>query len=188
MRVTKPVLALVAILALYNIALACRCRPNEPSADISRYAAVFSGKVTKVTFTQPPNEVGRYRVTFEVERVWKGDVKRELTLITRTSSCDFRFREDESYLVYAFPLFDESGLTTHKCSNKQACACRRRFASPRRRKNSRSRKDIKSGSFNGRSITSKVYACLNIRRVLCANHHQKHTIRQFGYKRWVAEE
>ena len=26
------------------------------------------------------------------------------------------------------------------------------------------------------------------RRVLCANHHQKHTIQQFGYKRWVTEE
>jgi hypothetical protein len=25
-------------------------------------------------------------------------------------------------------------------------------------------------------------------RVLCANHHQKHTIRQFGYRKWLAED
>jgi hypothetical protein len=25
-------------------------------------------------------------------------------------------------------------------------------------------------------------------RVLCANHHQKHTIRQFGYKKWLVED
>jgi hypothetical protein len=25
-------------------------------------------------------------------------------------------------------------------------------------------------------------------RVLCANHHQKHTIRQFGYKKWLTED
>lgn len=24
-------------------------------------------------------------------------------------------------------------------------------------------------------------------RVLCANHHQKHTVQQFGYKKWLAE-
>lgn len=24
-------------------------------------------------------------------------------------------------------------------------------------------------------------------RVLCANHHQKHTIQQFGYKKWAIE-
>ena len=24
-------------------------------------------------------------------------------------------------------------------------------------------------------------------RILCANHHQKHTIQQFGYKRWQLE-
>ena len=25
-------------------------------------------------------------------------------------------------------------------------------------------------------------------RVLCANHHQKHTIQQFGYRKWLAED
>ncbi|HWS53295.1 MAG TPA: hypothetical protein VN228_04185 [Pyrinomonadaceae bacterium] len=35
-----------------------------------------------------------------------------------------------------------------------------------------------------KSIQEEVAKC----RVLCANHHQKHTIQQFGYKKWLAED
>ena len=35
-----------------------------------------------------------------------------------------------------------------------------------------------------KSIQEEVAKC----RVLCANHHQKHTIQQFGYKRWLVED
>jgi len=38
--------------------------------------------------------------------------------------------------------------------------------------------------FSLESLQAEVAKC----RVLCANHHQKHTIQQFGYKRWVTEE
>jgi hypothetical protein len=38
--------------------------------------------------------------------------------------------------------------------------------------------------FSLKSIQEEVAKC----RVLCANHHQKHTIQQFGYKKWAAEE
>ena len=34
-----------------------------------------------------------------------------------------------------------------------------------------------------KSVQEEVAKC----RVLCANHHQKHTIQQFGYKKWLAE-
>ena len=116
MKVTRLILASVTLLVLYDAADACRCPPMKPSANISRPRAVFSGKVIKVTFKQPPREAGRYTVTFEVERVWKGELKKRLTLITRTSSCDVLFREGESYLVFASMLYDGGGLTTHKCS------------------------------------------------------------------------
>jgi hypothetical protein len=39
-------------------------------------------------------------------------------------------------------------------------------------------------SWGLKSIQEEVAKC----RVLCANHHQKHTIRQFGYKKWVTED
>ena len=39
-------------------------------------------------------------------------------------------------------------------------------------------------SFGLKSIQEEVAKC----RVLCANHHQKHTIQQFGYKKWLVED
>jgi hypothetical protein len=38
-------------------------------------------------------------------------------------------------------------------------------------------------SFGLKSVQAEVAKC----RVLCANHHQKHTIQQFGYKKWLTE-
>lgn len=39
-------------------------------------------------------------------------------------------------------------------------------------------------SWGLKSIQEEVAKC----RVLCANHHQKHTIQQFGYKKWLLED
>ena len=125
MNITKFVLAFVTLLFLHDAAFACRCLPRKPSADISRSVAVFSGKVIKVTF-KPPYEVGR-TVTFEVERVWKGETKKKITLITRMTSCDVRFREGASYLVFASMLYDGSGLTTHQCSGTGLVVDRKQY-------------------------------------------------------------
>jgi hypothetical protein len=38
-------------------------------------------------------------------------------------------------------------------------------------------------SFGLQTIQAEVAKC----RVLCANHHQKHTIQQFGYKKWLVQ-
>lgn len=38
-------------------------------------------------------------------------------------------------------------------------------------------------SFGLKSVQEEVAKC----RVLCANHHQKHTIQQFGYKKWLSQ-
>ncbi len=39
-------------------------------------------------------------------------------------------------------------------------------------------------AFSLKSLQDEVAKC----RVLCANHHQKHTIQQFGYKKWLIED
>ena len=36
-------------------------------------------------------------------------------------------------------------------------------------------------SYSLKAVQAEVAKC----RVLCANHHQKHTIQQFGYKKWI---
>jgi len=41
-----------------------------------------------------------------------------------------------------------------------------------------------NNSWGLKSIQEEVAKC----RVLCANHHQKHTIQQFGYKKWLIED
>jgi len=41
-----------------------------------------------------------------------------------------------------------------------------------------------AASFSLKTIQEEVAKC----RVLCANHHQKHTIQQFGYKKWLVED
>ena len=38
-------------------------------------------------------------------------------------------------------------------------------------------------TYSLRAIEEEIEKC----RVLCANHHHKHTIQQFGYKKWRAE-
>ncbi|MFN2416920.1 MAG: hypothetical protein ABR603_17415 [Pyrinomonadaceae bacterium] len=39
-------------------------------------------------------------------------------------------------------------------------------------------------SWGLKTIQEEVAKC----RVLCANHHQKYTIQQFGYKKWLVED
>ena len=41
-----------------------------------------------------------------------------------------------------------------------------------------------NSSFGLKSVQEDVAKC----RILCANHHQKHTIQQFGYKKWRTED
>jgi hypothetical protein len=39
-------------------------------------------------------------------------------------------------------------------------------------------------TYSLKTIQAEVAKC----RVLCANHHQKHTIQQFGYRKWLVED
>lgn len=43
---------------------------------------------------------------------------------------------------------------------------------------------IVHNSWGLKSVQEEVAKC----RILCANHHQKHTIQQFGYKKWRIED
>ena len=125
-------------------ACGCISMPNEDINEVVQSAAkqstmIFAGKVVGFEYRKGiPNEyidslgedAGRHVdyetkvVKFQVERWWKGDATTEIFLVTAEtkspggvgtgSSCDYHFKEGESYLVYADGKKNE--LRTHACA------------------------------------------------------------------------
>ncbi len=83
--------------------------------EFDRSVAVFSGEVV---------EIDAYHVKFKIAKLWKGDPADEVIMSTgtvkidenysRSSSCDYRFKLNEKYLVYARK--SEAGLVAYKCT------------------------------------------------------------------------
>jgi MYXO-CTERM domain-containing protein len=73
-----------------------------PSEGLSSSHAVFSGEVTQVERNKA-TRFGGLEITFRVERVWKGDAKKEIKVHTAGSSaaCGYTFVKGSKYLVYA---------------------------------------------------------------------------------------
>lgn len=89
----------------------CAGRPDVSSA-LQSADAVFTGRVVSVRNTHPwwrRESDPRRRVTLRVDRAWKGVDSRTVVMITRMiSTCEFRFRRGESYLVFAHGTGDGS--------------------------------------------------------------------------------
>jgi len=113
MKIAKYVLATFALLlSSYDTTFACRCPRGKPSPDLSRFEAVFVGKVVdEGDFGSSPR-----KVKFRVERFWKGEITGEVVMHAINNSCDWYFKKDESYLVYAYTSADGRALRTHKCT------------------------------------------------------------------------
>jgi hypothetical protein len=125
MKKLKWAAAVAALLLLSaDVALACRCPKAAASGDLSQFAAVFTGRVV-----ESKRLAAGERVTFQVERVWKGEVTPEVSLLLQRasdpgviSSCDIGFEKGASYLVYAVRSRDGATLTTHKCTRTRKVA------------------------------------------------------------------
>lgn len=103
-------LALVAIITTVTVlgtglfrplpAAACSCLPPQSATEeLQRAAAVFTGTVTEIT-----DLVGDgMKVTFAVDRSWKGAQGPQATVYTADDSaaCGYGFFEGQKYLVYA---------------------------------------------------------------------------------------
>jgi hypothetical protein len=99
---------------------------EEVRTELRRAVAVFVGEViARDTLT----------VTFDLERVWKGELEKKLTMSTGAvanadgtvsiSSCDYSFTLGEKYLVFAYgrSLTDmRASQCTHTAPLKQATA------------------------------------------------------------------
>jgi hypothetical protein len=81
---------------------------------------VFAGRVTEVraVVREHPNGGGDelLETTFDVSRVWKGDVMKRVTVTTHAKGgmCGYRFKAEQSYIVYGFGAGER--FNTHLCT------------------------------------------------------------------------
>ena len=111
----KMVLSAASLLVILQAAsaYACSCLPRTPQQSFASAQAVFAGRVIDVGQQNPASEV---RVRFEVSRIWKGQKRPRIVVMTSSSSasCGYSFQVGENYLIYA--SLQESQLQTGLCS------------------------------------------------------------------------
>ena len=80
---------------------ACECPEGNWSVsdDLTKSAQVFRGVVTR---SEPAFPTGGYHVEFDVLTVWKGTLREEVTIWTRSGQCGFSFQEDLEYIVFVY--------------------------------------------------------------------------------------
>jgi hypothetical protein len=113
------VLAAAAIIVRPNCAYACSCRPpGTPAEELNQSDAVFLGRVVEVNAARGSitGSGDSTTVTFDVSKVWKGQITRTSILVTpgSSASCGFTFEQGKDYVVYG--RMNEGSLTTNLCS------------------------------------------------------------------------
>ncbi len=121
-KIILSTLGIFAFLIFTNIdAYACSCFPrgDEPLKQQVNKAkndsqTVFSGKVLEV-IRKPGNF--QVIVKLRVENLWKGNVSRQITVLTGADSalCGYNFEVGKSYLIYASGA-DVNNLQTNICT------------------------------------------------------------------------
>lgn len=106
MRVFIAFSLLLTVLTVQAAACSCDIRSHE--RDLREAHAVFVGRVLQIGANETGDEETRrfapFKVTFEVEKGWKGK-KGEVAVVTDNNGppCGgFRFEKGERYLIYAF--------------------------------------------------------------------------------------
>src|SRR5688500_17132678 len=107
----KTVAGLLMLFSLVGAeqALACSCAPPAPPREsLATAASVFSGEAVAIDRVELSGRTV-LRVTFDVQRVWKGSCRSPQYIYTSESSasCGYPFRVRNSYLVYTYA--DASG-------------------------------------------------------------------------------
>ena len=92
-------------------------QPLSPDEELPNYDAVFSGTVIETQNQSESQGIGSILFTFDVDNMWKGDLRETLTIKTAQSSaaCGFNFEENQKYIVYA-GQYDDDYLEVSLCS------------------------------------------------------------------------
>ncbi|TNJ68113.1 hypothetical protein FE784_00150 [Paenibacillus hemerocallicola] len=96
---------------------ACSCGGEDAKERLELFMVVFEGKVLNRGELKEFQQQLFREYTFEINRAWKGIEKERITIFTygEASSCYFKFTENETYLVYAYPGKDHE-WETNFCS------------------------------------------------------------------------
>lgn len=124
-KLALTLLALGISLIAFQSVLACSCAsPGIDTEEKFRAVVAKALNVASGVFCGKVVEMDTFTVKFSVEKVWKGDFKDELVMITGTamtddgsyvsSTCDYDFELNKKYLIFAHGAKDK--LKTTKCS------------------------------------------------------------------------
>ena len=120
MKVIKRLLICASVIAASS-GLACTCmNSTDPEEARREVEVVFAGRAVDVrpVLREYPNgsKTEFLETTFEVSRVWKGDVMKRVTVTTvpKGAQCGYRFRAEQSYIVYGTGAGDK--FATHLCT------------------------------------------------------------------------
>jgi hypothetical protein len=117
----------VALFVCSGSAFACVCvgEPRKLSNDDVKAAIVKEFNDAAMVFSAEVLTQDTFQVKFRTITIWKGDAFQQLTLSTgakkigeayvRVSSCDYRFKIGEKYLVYA-RIDDDYELVARSCT------------------------------------------------------------------------
>lgn len=97
---------------------ACSCAGGDAKEKLERSTVVFVGKVIDKGGTKKFQH-GRLReYTFEVDKAWKGDDEKHVTIYSydgSSASCGYDFVTNQTYLVYSYQGNDNL-IQTNLCS------------------------------------------------------------------------
>jgi hypothetical protein len=113
--------AIVLILSLASISLACDCLTLDEAQSFERATAVFIGRVIEVH-----TEGSKTAFILKVERYFKGSGDREVKILSYMSDCDAEFHPGAQYMVYA-QKFDD-GYSAGSCSRTRMLTAPSGFA------------------------------------------------------------
>ena len=99
---------------------ACAKYPHEikPIEEFNSADAVFIGKVIKLEKSERDEKTGSYieTVVFEVQKVWKTDLPKTVTIVNKIQGCINGFEINEQWLIYAYKKSDKTFGTGCCCS------------------------------------------------------------------------
>jgi hypothetical protein len=101
-----------------NEVYACSCVGGSITEKLERSDAVFTGRVIEVGGTKN-SDIGKLRkYIFEVNNAWKGQITKNISIYSYDgdgASCGYKFKSNESYLVYSY-LGNDGALETNFCT------------------------------------------------------------------------